>query len=80
MNILKPHVSLNVASVEASVAFSATLFGAEVKNQRPGHASFDLNAPSIFLVLDEKPPRHPLFERRAFRQGVFLVPFGVHRS
>ena len=66
MNILKPHVSLNVASVEASVAFYANLFGTQGKNHRPGHASFDLSAPSLFLVLDEKP-----------RTGVNADHFGV---
>jgi catechol 2,3-dioxygenase-like lactoylglutathione lyase family enzyme len=66
VNILKPHVSLNVADVEASVAFYSRLFGTPVKNRRPGHASFDLAAPSLFLVLDEKP-----------RSGVNADHFGV---
>jgi catechol 2,3-dioxygenase-like lactoylglutathione lyase family enzyme len=66
MNILKPHVSLNVADVEASVDFYARLFGVAAKNQRPGHASFDLSAPSLFLVLDEKP-----------RTGINADHFGV---
>jgi catechol 2,3-dioxygenase-like lactoylglutathione lyase family enzyme len=55
MNILKPHVSLNVADVEVSVAFYSRLFQVQVRSQRRGHASFDLSAPSLFLVLDEKP-------------------------
>jgi catechol 2,3-dioxygenase-like lactoylglutathione lyase family enzyme len=66
MKILKPHVSLNVKDVEASVDFYARLFGSPVANRRPGHASFDLNAPSLFLVLDEKP-----------RTGVNADHFGV---
>jgi catechol 2,3-dioxygenase-like lactoylglutathione lyase family enzyme len=66
MNILKPHVSLNVADVEKSVAFYARLFGVGVRNRRTGHASFDLSAPSLFLVLDEKP-----------RTGVNADHFGV---
>jgi catechol 2,3-dioxygenase-like lactoylglutathione lyase family enzyme len=66
MNILKPHISLNVASVDASVAFYENLFGTQVKNHRPGHASFNLSAPSLFLVLDEKP-----------RTGVNADHFGV---
>jgi catechol 2,3-dioxygenase-like lactoylglutathione lyase family enzyme len=66
MNVLKPHISLSVADVEASVAFYARLFGARVKKQQPGHASFDLRAPSLFLVLDEKP-----------RTGVNADHFGV---
>jgi catechol 2,3-dioxygenase-like lactoylglutathione lyase family enzyme len=66
MRILKPHLSLNVKEVEASVDFYARLFGSPVKNQRPGHASFDLNAPSLFLVLDGKP-----------RTGINADHFGV---
>jgi catechol 2,3-dioxygenase-like lactoylglutathione lyase family enzyme len=66
MNILKPHVSLNVLDVEASVDFYARLFGVPTRNHRPGHASFDLSAPSLFLVLDEKP-----------RTGVNADHFGV---
>jgi catechol-2,3-dioxygenase len=66
MKILKPHVSLNVKGVHASVDFYARMFGSAVKNQRPGHASFDLSAPALFLVLDEKP-----------RTGVNADHFGV---
>jgi catechol 2,3-dioxygenase-like lactoylglutathione lyase family enzyme len=55
MNILKPHVSLNVADVEASIDFYTRLFGVPAKSHRAGHASFDLSAPSLFLVLDERP-------------------------
>jgi catechol 2,3-dioxygenase-like lactoylglutathione lyase family enzyme len=55
MNVLKPHISLNVADVEKSVAFYARLFDAKVRARRSGHASFDLSMPSLFLVLDEKP-------------------------
>jgi catechol 2,3-dioxygenase-like lactoylglutathione lyase family enzyme len=66
MNVLKPHVSLNVASIDASVAFYRRLFGVEPKNQRPGHASFNLASPSLFLVLDEKE-----------RTGVNADHFGV---
>jgi catechol 2,3-dioxygenase-like lactoylglutathione lyase family enzyme len=66
MKILKPHLSLNVKDVEASIDFYARLFGFPVKSQRPGHASFDLSAPSLFLVLDEK-----------LRTGVNADHFGV---
>jgi catechol 2,3-dioxygenase-like lactoylglutathione lyase family enzyme len=66
MKILKPHVSLNVKDVEASVDFYTRMFGSQVKNQRPGHASFDLSAPGLFLVLDEKP-----------RTGINADHFGV---
>ena len=37
MNILKPHVSLNVASLESSITFYGRLLRAEVKNHRPAY-------------------------------------------
>jgi catechol 2,3-dioxygenase-like lactoylglutathione lyase family enzyme len=66
MKILKPHVSLNVGSVEASVTFYSALFGVPPKNLRPGHASFDVSSPSLFLVIDERQ-----------RTGVNADHFGV---
>jgi catechol 2,3-dioxygenase-like lactoylglutathione lyase family enzyme len=66
MKVLKPHISLNVADVDASVAFYARVFGVETRKRRPGHASFDVNEPSLFLVVDEKP-----------RTGVNADHFGV---
>jgi catechol 2,3-dioxygenase-like lactoylglutathione lyase family enzyme len=66
MNVLTPHVSLNVADVDVSIVFYTRLFGLDVRSRRSGHASFDLNAPSLFLVLDEKP-----------RTGVNADHFGV---
>ena len=53
MNILKPHVSLNVSNVEASVAFYEKLFGVTVTKRRPGYAKFDLAAPSLNLTMQE---------------------------
>jgi len=54
MNILKPHVSLNVSNVEASVAFYEKLFGVTVTKRRPGYAKFDLAEPSLNLTMQSK--------------------------
>lgn len=54
--ILKPHLSLNVSGLEASVAFYRTFFDAAPVKQRPGYAKFDLAAPSLNLALVEKAP------------------------
>lgn len=51
MNILKPHVSLNVSNIDASVAFYEKAFGVEVTKRRPGYAKFDLQEPSLNLNL-----------------------------
>ena len=56
MNILKPHVSLNVSSVDASVAFYEKLFGVTATKRRPGYAKFDLQAPSLNLSMVETVP------------------------
>ena len=37
MNILKPHVSLNVSNIDASVAFYERAFGVPPVKRRPGH-------------------------------------------
>ncbi len=66
MNILKPHVSLNVSSIEASVAFYEKAFGVAATKRRPGYAKFDLEAPSLNLTMQEAP-----------RTGVNASHFGV---
>ncbi len=53
MNILKPHVSLNVSNIEASVAFYEKAFGVPATKRRPGYAKFDLQAPSLNLSMVE---------------------------
>ncbi len=55
MNVLKPHVSLNVTNVEASVAFYEKAFGVEATKRRPGYAKFDLTTPSLNLTMQEAP-------------------------
>ena len=54
--ILKPHFSLNVSDLEASIAFYRAFFGTEPLKQRPGYAKFDLVAPSLNLALVEQAP------------------------
>jgi catechol 2,3-dioxygenase-like lactoylglutathione lyase family enzyme len=55
MNVLKPHVSLNVSNVEASVAFYEKAFGVPATKRRPGYAKFDLESPSLNLTMQEAP-------------------------
>jgi catechol 2,3-dioxygenase-like lactoylglutathione lyase family enzyme len=55
MNILKPHVSLNVSNIDASVAFYEKAFGVTVTKRRPGYAKFDLKEPSLNLSMVEAP-------------------------
>ncbi len=66
MNVLKPHVSLNVGSVDASVAFYEKAFGVKASKRRPGYAKFDLETPSLNLTMQEAP-----------RTGVNASHFGV---
>lgn len=55
MNILKPHVSLNISNIEASVAFYEKVFGVPAFKRRPGYAKFDLQTPSLNLSMVEAP-------------------------
>jgi catechol 2,3-dioxygenase-like lactoylglutathione lyase family enzyme len=66
MNILKPHLSLNVSDVDASVAFYEKAFGVKASKRRPGYAKFDLDAPSLNLTMQEAP-----------RTGVNASHFGI---
>ena len=56
MNVLKPHVSLNVSNIDASVLFYEKVFGVGVTKRRPGYAKFDLKEPSLNLSMVEVPP------------------------
>jgi catechol 2,3-dioxygenase-like lactoylglutathione lyase family enzyme len=66
MNVLKPHVSLNVSNVDASVAFYEKAFGVPATKRRPGYAKFDLTSPSLNLSMVEAP-----------RTGVNASHFGI---
>jgi catechol 2,3-dioxygenase-like lactoylglutathione lyase family enzyme len=66
MNVLKPHLSLNVSNIDASVAFYEKAFGVTASKRRPGYAKFDLDAPSLNLTMQEAP-----------RTGVNASHFGV---
>jgi catechol 2,3-dioxygenase-like lactoylglutathione lyase family enzyme len=66
MQVLKPHVSLNVSNVDASVVFYEKAFGVAATKRRPGYAKFDLQNPALNLTMQEAP-----------RTGVNASHFGV---
>jgi catechol 2,3-dioxygenase-like lactoylglutathione lyase family enzyme len=66
MNILKPHVSLNVSNIDASVAFYEKAFGVPATKRKPGYAKFDLTAPPLNLSMVEAP-----------RTGTNVSHFGI---
>ncbi|WP_042370303.1 ArsI/CadI family heavy metal resistance metalloenzyme [Streptacidiphilus neutrinimicus] len=49
-------LALNVADLDASVAFYSKLFGAEPAKRRPGYANFAIVEPPLKLVLLEGEP------------------------
>ena len=66
MNILKPHLSLNISNIDASVAFYEKLFDVAATKRRPGYAKFDLTEPNLNLTMQEAP-----------RTGVNASHFGI---
>jgi catechol 2,3-dioxygenase-like lactoylglutathione lyase family enzyme len=66
MNVLKPHISLNVSNIDASVAFYEKAFGVSAYKRRPGYAKFDLTSPLLNLSMVEAP-----------RTGVNASHFGI---
>ena len=66
MNVLKPHVSLNVTNIDASVAFYEKVFDVAATKRRPGYAKFDLETPALNLSMVEAP-----------RSGVNASHFGI---
>ncbi|MDO8308539.1 MAG: ArsI/CadI family heavy metal resistance metalloenzyme [Actinomycetota bacterium] len=48
-------LALNVADLEASVAFYSAVFGVEPHKRRPGYANFAIAKPPLKLVLIEVP-------------------------
>ena len=66
MNTLKPHVSLNISNIDASVTFYEKVFGVKAAKRRPGYAKFDLSEPNLNLTMQEAP-----------RSGVNASHFGV---
>jgi catechol 2,3-dioxygenase-like lactoylglutathione lyase family enzyme len=66
MNVLKPHVSLNVTDIDASVSFYEKVFDVPATKRRPGYAKFDLVTPALNLSMVEAP-----------RSGVNASHFGI---
>jgi catechol 2,3-dioxygenase-like lactoylglutathione lyase family enzyme len=66
MNVLKPHISLNVSAIDRSVEFYEKAFGVPATKRRPGYAKFDLQSPSLNLSMVE-----------AARTGVNASHFGI---
>ena len=50
---LKPHVSLNVHDVAASIAFYRKMFGVEPAKVRSDYAKFDLQQPALNFALNQ---------------------------
>ena len=66
MNILKPHLSLNVGDIDRSVAFYEKAFGVPATKRKAGYAKFDLAEPALNLAMHE-----------ADRSGVNVSHFGI---
>lgn len=55
INILKPHLAINVSDVESSIEFYKKMFGTEPSKVRTGYAKFDLQSPALNFTLNQVP-------------------------
>jgi catechol 2,3-dioxygenase-like lactoylglutathione lyase family enzyme len=55
VDVLKPHVALNVQSVPESVEFYRKMLGIEPSKVRDGYAKFDVATPALNLSLNQGP-------------------------
>lgn len=55
VNVLKPHVSINVRNVQDSIEFYRKMLGIEPAKVRTGYAKFDVQNPPLNLALNEVP-------------------------
>jgi catechol 2,3-dioxygenase-like lactoylglutathione lyase family enzyme len=53
INILKPHLAINVRNVENSIEFYKKLFGIEPSKVRTGYAKFDVQSPALNFTLNQ---------------------------
>jgi catechol 2,3-dioxygenase-like lactoylglutathione lyase family enzyme len=55
INILKPHLAINVKDVSSSIEFYRKMFGLEPSKVRTGYAKFDVDYPALNFTLNEVP-------------------------
>ena len=55
LNVLKPHVSINVRNLERSLDFYRRMLGIEPAKVRTGYAKFDVQNPPLNFALNEVP-------------------------
>jgi|SRR5438105_1406269 len=55
VQVLKPHVSINVRNVAESIEFYRRMLGVEPAKVRTGYAKFDVQNPPLNLALNEMP-------------------------
>jgi catechol 2,3-dioxygenase-like lactoylglutathione lyase family enzyme len=53
--VARVQLALNVADIDAAVAFYSSLFDTEPAKRRPGYANFAIDEPPLKLVLIEHP-------------------------
>lgn len=53
VEVLKPHISINVRNLEASIVFYRQMLGIEPSKVRTGYAKFDVQNPPLNLALNE---------------------------
>jgi catechol 2,3-dioxygenase-like lactoylglutathione lyase family enzyme len=55
INIIKPHLAINVRDVATSIRFYKKMFGIEPSKVRNGYAKFDVESPALNFTLNQIP-------------------------
>ena len=74
MNVLKPHISLNVTAIDRSVEFYEKAFGVPATKRRPGYAGPALRPARLQITSNRLRSSRLVFSQDSPRVGPWMAP------